>query len=84
MENNEHKQCKDYAKCMEILQLILDGEANEGEKEYYKNHMEKCMPCYKAYNLESAIRHMLKSNLEKKEVPTDLIDCIKSKIRETV
>lgn len=81
---NDHGKCKDHAKCMEILQLMLDGEASESEKEYYQTHVEKCMPCYKEYNLESAIRKILKTNLEKKEVPADLINCIKSKIRETV
>ena len=84
MENNEKTQCKDHAKCMEMLQLILDGEASESEKEYYYAHMEKCMPCYREHNLESAIRRVLKTNIEKKQVPADLINCIKSKIKETV
>lgn len=84
MENTEQKACKDHAKCMEMLQLILDGEASDSDKDYYYSHMEKCMPCYRAYNLESAIRRILKTNLDKKVVPADLIDCIKSKINETV
>lgn len=84
MENTEQKNCKDHAKCMEMLQLILDGEATDSDKDYYYSHMEKCMPCYRAYNLESAIRRILKTNLDKKQVPADLVDCIKSKIKETV
>ena len=83
MENTDKKQCKDHAKCMELLQLILDGEATESEQEYYKSHMEKCMPCYREYNLESAIRRVLKTNIQKKPVPADLVNCIKSKIKET-
>lgn len=84
MEKNEQTRCKDHAKCMEMLQLILDGEASESEREYYMSHMEQCMPCYREYNLESAIRQVLKTNIGKKEVPSDLIDCIKSKLNQTV
>lgn len=83
MENNDKTPCAEHEKCMELLELVLDGEAQDGEKEYYLRHVEKCMPCYRAYNLESAIRNVLKNNLDKKEVPSDLINCIKSKIKET-
>lgn len=84
MENTEKTRCKDHARCMELLQLVLDGEASESEQEYYNTHMEKCMPCYREHNLESAIRQVLKTNIEKKRVPSDLVDCIKSKLNQTV
>ena len=84
MENKDKTPCNEHAKCMELLELILDGEAKDGEKDYYFAHIEQCMPCYRAHNLESAIRTVLKNNVDKKEVPADLVTCIKSKIQETV
>ena len=32
MEKNDNTPCSEHEKCMELLQLVLDGEANEGEK----------------------------------------------------
>ncbi|AHM60218.1 hypothetical protein D770_09805 [Flammeovirgaceae bacterium 311] len=68
---------------MDILQLVLDGEASDTEKEYYMHHIEECMPCYRNYNIESEIRNILRSKLEKKPVPTDLVTAIRSKVNET-
>ena len=81
---NEQGQCKEHEKCMELLELILDGEASDQDKQYVNSHVERCMPCYRAYNLEKEIRKVLKNNLHQKPVPDDLVNSIKIKIRETV
>lgn len=34
--------------CLEMLRLILDGEASEEDKkDFIDKHLEICMPCYK-------------------------------------
>jgi anti-sigma factor (TIGR02949 family) len=84
MENLDNSYaCPDHERCLKLLQLVLDNEAPETDRTYYLQHIEKCMPCYRTYNLESEIRKILRSKLEKKRVPTDLAASIRSKIQET-
>lgn len=67
--------------CLEMLQLILDGEATPDQQEYFKVHMDKCMPCFKSYNLDMTIKELLKEKCCKDTVPTDLIEQIKIQIQ---
>ena len=75
--------CPETQKCLEILHLILDDEADHEQEEYYKNHMDECWSCFKNYELEKAIRNLVKTKLERKTVPSTLIDDIKTKISES-
>ncbi|MDQ3393807.1 MAG: anti-sigma factor [Bacteroidota bacterium] len=77
------KKCLDSEKCLKLLQLILDGEASEFETNYFHSHIEDCMSCYKHYDLEKTIRQVLKTKVEKRPVPVDLIQSIKLKIDQT-
>jgi len=67
--------------CLELLELITDDEASPEEVKYFQKHIDECLPCYEAYNLEKSIKEMLQTKLEKKQVPDDLIQSIKLKIR---
>lgn len=74
------QDCDNSQQCFEMLQLILDGEASLPQKEHFlKEHLEQCMPCYKNYHLEVAIRELLKSKCTK-HAPQELIDDIRKKV----
>ena len=73
----------DCEKCLELLELILDGEASPEEEKLFRKHIQDCLPCYESYNLETSIKQILQTKLEKKQVPDDLIARIRSKIRNT-
>lgn len=75
--------CSENSECMKLLQLMLDGEASEEEAKIFNDHIEKCMPCYEYYNLEKTIKEIIQTKIERKAVPGDLVDSIKSKIKET-
>jgi len=61
-QSHMKQDCSNSKECMEMLQLILDGEATPEQKDdFLKNHLEGCMPCYKNYHLELKIRELLKS-----------------------
>ena len=75
--------CPEKQKCLEILHLILDEEADHEQEDYFKNHMEECWTCFQNYELEKAIRDLVKAKLERKTVPGTLIDDIKAKISES-
>ena len=68
-------------RCLKLLELITDGEASPEEEQQFHKHINDCLPCYEAYNLEQSIKEMLQTKVEKKQVPSDLINSIKQKIR---
>ncbi len=77
----KNMNCPDQARCFEILQLVLDEEADEAQRERFELQIKNCMPCYKRYNLDVAIKDVLKNKIEVKSVPEDLVDSIKFKIK---
>ena len=76
------KECSEREKCLDILNRVLDGEANEEQQEYLKSHIDLCLPCLNDYKLEKTIKELLQSKCSKIEVPAGLADAIKSKLRE--
>jgi anti-sigma factor (TIGR02949 family) len=74
------QDCPEKTECLKMLQLILDGEATEAQRcDFLENHLEGCLPCYKNYHLEVAIRQLLKTKCCQ-EAPQDLVNSIKSKV----
>jgi anti-sigma factor (TIGR02949 family) len=79
-QHEKKQECENQRECMEMLQLIVDGEASHDQKEHFlKHHLEECMPCYKNYHLEVAIRQLLKNKCTG-QAPQELIDSIKAKV----
>lgn len=81
--NQSHmkQDCPNQRECLEMLQMILDGEATQQERDtFISRHLQECLPCYNNYHLELAIRNLLKSKCLEKSAPADLIAIIKSKI----
>jgi anti-sigma factor (TIGR02949 family) len=70
--------------CMQMLQLILDGEASSDQKEYFKHHMDKCMPCFKTYEVDMTIKEMLKIKCRGDEVPKELVEQLKDQIKQKI
>jgi mycothiol system anti-sigma-R factor len=66
--------------CKEMLQTILDGQANEEQIAYFKDHMCACLPCHNSYDLEIAIKQMLQTKCCGGEAPADLVARIKSQL----
>ncbi len=74
------QDCENSRECFEMLQLILDGEATTQQKDHFlKQHLEQCMPCYRNYHLEVAIRQLLKTKCTQ-HAPQDLVDDIRKKV----
>lgn len=68
--------------CIEMLQVIIDGEASDEQQEYFKNHMDRCLPCFKSYDLDMAIKRLLKTKCCGGDAPIDLVDQIKMQISQ--
>lgn len=73
----------DHTECLRILNLVLDGEANDEEKEIFKSHLQNCMPYYEIYNVDQAIRDLLQKNCKDKQLPPEIKEEIKSRIFNT-
>ena len=73
----------DCDRCLEVLQLILDGEADQEQQLYFSQHIKNCVPCLDHYHLDQEIKNLIKQKIEKKSVPSDLIESIRNKILET-
>lgn len=76
--NKGSKSC--CKECITLLYPVIDGEASEEEIKYLHDHIHECSPCFKHYEIEKAVKEVVKYRIEKKEVPTNLLDCIKSKL----
>jgi mycothiol system anti-sigma-R factor len=79
-KNTMKADCADKRNCLEILQLILDGEATPEQKANFKSHIDECLPCFQHYHFDQAIKELLKLKCTS-EAPSELIESIKSKIK---
>lgn len=70
------------ATCMEMLQLILDGEVTAEQRDYFKAHMDKCMPCFQSYEVDMAIKKLVKDRCCGGDAPNDLVTQIKAQIAQ--
>ena len=66
--------------CMQMLQIILDGQANSDQKEYFMHHMDRCMPCFKTYEVDMTIKEMLRIKCCGDMVPRELVEQLKNQI----
>jgi mycothiol system anti-sigma-R factor len=70
--------------CMEMLQQMLDREVTSEQQEYFNQHLDNCLPCYKTYDLEMTIKELLKSKCCGGDVPSDLIQGIQAQINQKI
>lgn len=75
--------CSDIDKYIFILRQVLDGESSPEEEVYLSKHLDACSCCLGAYELEKNVREMLKTRLEKREVPEGLANTIRAKILQS-
>jgi len=84
MSNSNQSKLKDDCAnkhdCLEMLQLILDGEATLEQKANFKLHIDDCLPCFQHYHFDQAIKELLKLKCTS-QAPSDLVESIKSKLR---
>jgi mycothiol system anti-sigma-R factor len=69
------------ATCMEMLQLVLDGQATDEQVTYWKEHMGMCQPCYEKYKVENTVKELIKSECCCSKIPKEIIDELSTKIK---
>jgi len=67
-------------KCMELLSLVIDGQATLAQEKELMQHVAKCVECRNEFELSSSIKDNLKNRLQKVNSPRDLSSSITAKI----
>jgi anti-sigma factor (TIGR02949 family) len=76
--------CEDHEKCIHIINLIIDGEANKEEEAFFYAHIQDCLHCAQYYKLEQSIRAAIRKKLKIKEAPEDLIQEVRQKVKDSI
>ena len=71
--------CPEKEKCLEIMSLVIDGEADYEQKKYVQDHVKSCMPCNHEYEVDIVIKEMLQAKCTG-VAPDGLVEAIKNKI----
>jgi hypothetical protein len=77
--------CDNYEARKDLIQKIIDGQADETEIELYREVIAKCQDCTcRQYcEQELAIKNLIQTKLDRKRVPLDIIEKIKTNIIKT-
>ena len=81
---NMESPCEDHDRCMNVINLIIDGEANEEEEAFFYSHIKDCFDCAQFYKLEQSIREAIRNYLEIKEAPEELIMEVRKMVKDTL
>lgn len=76
--------CNDYSLKQDIIGKIIDGQANEHEVKLYQEIINNCINCKCSQYCEQelAIKNILVSKLDRKRVPLDVVEKIRSEIQK--
>ncbi|RDC64803.1 zf-HC2 domain-containing protein [Adhaeribacter pallidiroseus] len=74
----------DCQKVVELLDVIIDGEATTEDRHYFFKHLETCQDCFQAHDKHQQLKSFLKDNIKRKLVPINLMGSIKTVIHETI
>lgn len=87
-EQNHHPSLVDTTdgkqKCMEVVSMILDGEATDEQIAYFEAKIKCCEKSMGLYNLEKSIKEALQCRIAKKEVSPKVLDMLKEKLHITL
>ncbi len=78
------KPCNDHEYCIRVLNLIIDGEANEDEANFFNTHIKDCLQCSEYYSLDQTIREAIRKKMEKKAAPAEFIHELRNKVKQSM
>lgn len=85
INNCQQPGCDNYEVRRDLIQKIIDGQADEHEQLLYEEVISKCKNCQcKQYcEQELAIKSLIQNKLDRKRVPLDILEKIRTKIIKT-
>lgn len=73
-------RCPDEERCLELVRLMLDDQATDADSAYVTKHIDGCYRCYDNYDLENAIRKVVKDKANNVKVSEEVKSEINSKV----
>ena len=73
----------EHADCSEVLHRVyeyLDGEMTEGDTHKIAQHLHECGPCLKQYDLDQALKALVKRSCQCESAPVELRTQIMARI----
>lgn len=78
--NSKENRCSDEEHCLELVRLMLDDESTAADNEYVLRHIDGCYRCYDNFDVENAIREVIKQKSNNVHVPSEVVNEIREKI----
>lgn len=78
--NSKDNRCSEEEHCLELVRLMLDDESTEDDNAYVLKHIDGCYRCYDNFDVENAIREVIKQKNNNIEIPQDVVNEIREKI----
>ena len=78
--NSKENRCSEEEHCLELVRLMLDDESTPADNEYVLRHIDGCYRCYDNFDVENAIREVVKQKYNNIQVPSDIVNEIREKI----
>ena len=76
MKNQTGNSCN----CMDMIQLVIDGEASQDQINFFRNHLQECSTCANNYSVDVTIQHLVKSTCCGGQAPQELIEKIRAQL----
>ena len=73
-------RCPEEERCLELARLMLDDESTPADNKFVMNHIDGCYQCYDNYDVEKAIREVIKQKDSRSEIPSEVVQEIRRKI----
>lgn len=76
------RESPQYKRCMELLPLVLDREANLEDTDFFHQHAKYWPEVVECYEKETAFRLAIKQKLGSLAAPEELLSSIRNRIKQ--
>jgi mycothiol system anti-sigma-R factor len=77
--NDRMEDCRET---LEELEQFLDGELLPTQRDHVLAHLEKCIECYHAFDLQAEIKQLIAIKCADEPLPPGLLDRIKQSLAD--
>jgi mycothiol system anti-sigma-R factor len=72
----------DCRQTLSELEMFLDGELSEEQHEAVLHHLQKCLECYHAYDLQAELKQIIAAKCAEEALPPGLLDRIRQSLTD--
>ena len=78
--SSKDNRCSEEEHCLELVRLMLDDESSDDDNAYVLKHIDGCYRCYDNFDVEKAIREVIKQKNSHVEIPQSVVNEIRAKL----